>query len=230
MSTSLISSLAGSSSSDTSSTLLSMLNSSKKNSNSSVDSILSANISANRERINCIIEKATGVSASEDTSAYETVSKDVSNLQKYLSALQEDDLYEEDSETVYAMVEKFASYYNTLATDMDTLGGTVEKTYGARLEALGTTKKDTLAQIGITIDDKGKLTVDEEKLKAADLDTIKSVFTTDGSYGASSKNILSEEAEILTQALKIKATQTNNYSSSGSYLSQIISSTLNTTA
>ena len=58
---------------------------------------------------------------------------------------------------------------DSLITNINTVGSTIENTYKTKLDKLVTDNKEALAAVGITVDDKGKLSVDADKLKSADM-------------------------------------------------------------
>lgn len=223
---------------DVTSTLLSLkntqsnclLNMLKSDKGTIADSIFAANIQANQEKINSIIEKATNVSLKTDTSKYEKVAKDAANTNQLLMDLQKNDLYSGDVKNVNSTVDKFVTNYNQLLTDMDSLGGNIEKIYGAKFDKLTTANKEVLTEIGITISKDGKLEIDKEKLQKADVNKVKEVFTGIEKLGTNMKTIISDVSEVLTQALRIKYAQSTNYGKSGSYTDPYTNSVLNTKA
>ena len=73
-----------------------------------------------------------------------------------------------------------------------------------------------LKKLGITVDSKNKLSIDETKFKNADMAVAKSVFASTASYGQS---VASSASSIYSSsAAQLSKLQTQNlYNSSGSY-------------
>ena len=71
----------------------------------------------------------------------------------------------------------------------------------------------SLEKVGITIGDDKKLTVDEEKFKAADISKVKSLFNETPSFAAS----VSSQASFINSAASREAAKANTYNQKGSY-------------
>lgn len=71
----------------------------------------------------------------------------------------------------------------------------------------------TLEKAGITVDADGRLSVDEKSFEKADMDKLKSLFTTHGSY-ATQTNV--DLLKIASNA-KSEAAKANTYSKKGMY-------------
>ena len=72
-----------------------------------------------------------------------------------------------------------------------------------------------LKKLGITVDSKNKLSIDETKFKNADMAVAKSVFASTASYGQS---VASSASSIYSSSAQLSKLQTQNlYNSSGSY-------------
>lgn len=199
--------------------MLGMLSSGKQ---TSADAIISANIKASRERVNKLIEKYTNVSMKTDTEKYEKVAKEAKNTEEFLDALKKPELYEENAETVDKMTSKFADKYNALITSMKELGGNIEKIYGPKLTETFTKNEKALLEIGLSMENDGKIKKKEAAEKPVETGKIKAVFGETGDYGKQVKNVLADATDILTKALKIKQAQTSNYGKTGSYVNQLI--------
>jgi hypothetical protein len=122
-----------------------------------------------------------------------------------------------DMDKIYKGVTAFVDNYNaTLETASKSSVSSIQR--GAA-NMVSTTKANSnlLNQIGITIDSNKKLSVDETKLKSADVSTIKTLFNTTGSYGY----YIGTKASEMNASAVLEASKTNTYTSTGSYSSSI---------
>lgn len=225
-----------------SSTLLNMLNTSGGSSGngllgvlsggktSSADSIFQASITARRQQINQIIEKHCSVNMDTDTKKYENVAVANANTKKFLDALEDPALYEEKQETRDQILKKYVENLNKLQDAMKEAGGTIQNTYGKELSELCEENKETLAQIGLSKDNEGKWVLDEEKLKKADAESVKKIFSSEESFGKKTDQILTDMNEILKKALYIKQSLTSNYGKSGVKVDALINSAFSSQA
>ena len=78
-----------------------------------------------------------------------------------------------------------------------------------------TANKDLLADVGITIGEDNKLSIDEEKANTADTNDLSALFSGYGSYAAS---VGSRASEIIN-AVNVENNRLSQYSSNGSYVS-----------
>jgi flagellar capping protein FliD len=121
-----------------------------------------------------------------------------------------------DTDAIYKAVKSYVDNYNTM---ISSTGNSSDNTVlRSATTAVSTTKanKSLLADIGISIGSDNKLTIDEDDFKAANMTTVKSLFTGSGSYG---KSIQSNSSMMYGAAVAqlAKASGTSTYSSSGSY-------------
>lgn len=75
--------------------------------------------------------------------------------------------------------------------------------------------EDLLADVGITIGEDNKLSVDEEKVKTADINKLSSLFSGSGSYAAS----VEARASEIVNAVNYENNRLSQYNSSGNYAS-----------
>ncbi len=119
----------------------------------------------------------------------------------------------EDTDKIYEAVNKFVSDYNTLidkASDSETsnISGAAE-----RLVNMSKSNEKMLNQMGITIEDGGRLKVDEETFKKADTDLVKGMFQSTGGFGYQ----VSAQASMINYYAENEASKANTYNSTGSY-------------
>lgn len=148
---------------------------------------------------------------------YEKLKEAAENLTQ-----QTDRLMENGSESVYGKakesgdtselqgeVKKMVSAYNSmldrLRTDMTTLG----RFYQQSMKEAVKENKDLLSSVGISIDKNGRMNLDKEKLKGADVDSLESIFGADGTF-SSKLSLIAEKVEENAQAnLKSLSSQYN---------------------
>lgn len=123
------------------------------------------------------------------------------------------------NDKVQAAVQNYVKSYNSLvdASKKTMASGVSANT--KNLMDLTERSKDELADIGITIDDKGKLSVNADTLKTATNDTVKAVFSNGGSYGTGAATYTS-----LVNYYANSAASNGTYTSSGSYAASAASS------
>lgn len=123
------------------------------------------------------------------------------------------------NDKVQAAVQNYVKSYNSLvdASKKTMASGVSANT--KNLMDLTERSKDELADIGITIDDKGKLAVNADTLKTATNDTLKAVFSNGGSYGTGAATYTS-----LVNYYANSAASNGTYTSSGSYAASAASS------
>ncbi len=118
-----------------------------------------------------------------------------------------------DTDAIVKAVNNFTSDYNAL---LDSTSKTTNATVLQRTTSIiNNTKfyKNSLADIGITVGTDNKLTVDEEKLKNADMDSVKKLFQGVSSFAATT----STKASMVSSAAKRAATIPGTYGTTGTY-------------
>ena len=121
-----------------------------------------------------------------------------------------------DTDAIYKAVSSFVKDYNSLIEAAgDSEDNSVLRTAS---NVVNNTKQNSalLKKLGITVDSKNKLSIDETKFKNADMAVAKSVFASTASYGQS---VASSASSIYSSsAAQLSKLQTQNlYNSSGSY-------------
>ena len=208
-----------------STTLLDMLNSSSSTgkSKSAADSYIDVLIQNNNLRYQQKMKEVLGydTSSSSKDAQYEKVASSASNLNSVISSLSNESLWNEDSsdyskDKVYDTVNNFVSAYNTLITNINTVGSTIENTYKTKLDKLVTDNKEALAAVGITVDDNGKLSVDTDKLKSADMSELKKMLGSESELMKGIKEQSGSVNNIVSEALSIQKSLSGLYNSSSS--------------
>lgn len=137
----------------------------------------------------------TDTSTSSQITLYENMEKAAKALQTNVKNLQNinwDTDTDKDKEGTQDSVKKklleqineFAGDYNSLYKSLDQAGGTTNTMFQKQLKALFTTNQKNLAEIGITMDAKGTLSIDSKTLEAADIDKLQKIFCDKDSFAA----------------------------------------------
>lgn len=176
----------------------------------------------------------TDTSTSSQITLYENMEKAAKALQTNVKNLQNinwDTDTDKDKEGTQDSVKKklleqineFAGDYNSLYKSLDQAGGTTNTMFQKQLKALFTTNQKNLAEIGITMDAKGTLSIDSKTLEAADVDKLQKIFCDKDSFAAR----LSDKCETIKSCAnstikvlnRMYGTQTayNRYGTNGYY-------------
>lgn len=121
--------------------------------------------------------------------------------------------FEYDKDAIVKAVKNFASDYNAL---LDSTSKTTNSSVLQRTSSIVTNTnfyKNSLADIGITVGKDSKLTVDEDKLKNADIDAVKNLFQGVSSFASTT----SSKASLVGNAAQKAATIPGTYGTTGSY-------------
>lgn len=135
---------------------------------------------------------------------------------------------EYDTEAIYSAVSDFVKNYNST---IEALGnsntGSVLNAGGSMVSLTGAMAK-TLSKVGITVGLNNKLSLDEEKFKEADMNTVNTLFNGTGSYAysisSSASSIVNSASSQLSQLNGGIYTSTGAYGSSYAYSGSLYSS------
>lgn len=119
-----------------------------------------------------------------------------------------------DTDAIYKAVSSYVTQYNNLVKSASESNVVSIKASAASIAGYTSSNEKLLSSVGITIDSKDKtLSIDEEKFKAADMDTVKKLFQGSASYGY---QVSSKATQIDNQA-QYEASKANTYNSVGAY-------------
>lgn len=110
-------------------------------------------------------------------------------------------------------VQSFVASYNTLVKNMSSQGGTVNITYLTELGKAYVDNEKELNDLGITRGSDGLLSVDTDKLKAADLNSLKTAFNGKDSYAESVNGILESIHKVTSKTSAMSGVYSSNYGS-----------------
>lgn len=119
-----------------------------------------------------------------------------------------------DRNAIYSAVKNFAKEYNTLidSADSDAVGKSTTRALNSMMN-LTDVFKNQLAKVGITVESDGKLTVDEEDFKKADMLKVKGLFNGANSYAGNVGGYASTIGSNVSSDLNYGKT----YTSAGAY-------------
>ena len=173
------------------------------------------------------LNKSSATDAATNTK-YEKLEKAADQLSEAASvfmATGEDSLFSKaresgDNQDIYNAVEDFVGKYNSTLSALKNTSSTLNDYYSQMLKSAASDNKEALESIGITIAKDGSLSVDKDKLKEANIDTLEKVlgntkgFTQKAAYVA---DRVSDNAHTNQSSLS------SQYSSTGSLYSALAS-------
>ena len=128
-----------------------------------------------------------------------------------------------DRDAIYSAVSDFAKNYNDTVDAADKTNNLTTSSISSNISSMTNTMKNALSKVGVSVDTQGKMTVDEDKLKASDMKDVKALFNGPASYGAQIGKYAGQMASSATNALT--SLTGSAYSGSGSYASDMLSGT-----
>ena len=145
-------------------------------------------------------QKASAAKASSKTNAKKTAAdtdktgvtalmKNADELKASANALAKDDLWKktegkEDTAKIASAVKDFAANYNQVIDQASKVSSKEVSRDVQFMTQMTDTFSKVLGKIGVNVGADGKLSVDEEALKKADMNTAKTLFTGNASYGS----------------------------------------------
>ncbi len=192
--------------------LLSMLNKSK-----SGNPLINQLIANNEMEYQQKMEKY-GLGTGNTNNKYKNVETSANNLEDALVNLGKDELYtsesgkEYDNTQLIKTINNYVTAYNSTITSLVNCGGSLKNIFSTELNEAFKNKTEAFSNIGITMSKDGKLSVDQEKLKAANPSDVKSIFNTESDYYKSIMSSTSSMDAIINKALAMKS---GTYNSSG---------------
>lgn len=145
------------------------------------------------------------------------LAKNAKSLKDSITKLDNKELWAEGSEArdkIVSAVKKFASDYNSVVNKVGDVKSSDVSKSNQWMQSLTGVMSNTLSRAGITVSTDGTLKVDEDKLKAADLKTVKSLFTGTHSYA---EEIAKDATSIANAAMRSNSI----YTSTGAFQSPI---------
>lgn len=127
--------------------------------------------------------------------------------------------FDNDRSAVTSAVKNFVSDFNDLLKTTESYGfqsKSIDALYDS-LSSMSSSNRYALSNVGITVDHKGYISVDDAKLKNADMNKVKDIFTGAGSFANSANNkasqIYSNANRYAQQSYSYYGKQNDPYSS-----------------
>ncbi|MDO5157120.1 MAG: hypothetical protein Q4D51_14280 [Eubacteriales bacterium] len=154
-----------------------------------------------------------------DTTGMTKLKTEVDSLKTTATDLSKDDLWKQkngsyDMDKISKAVKDFAKEYNNVIEQTGKVKSKDVSLQTSFMKSLTNTMSNSLSKIGVSVDDDGKMTVDEEALKKANVKDIKSVMSGKYSYAG---QVADKASAISSAALRNSGT----YGSSGSWSSSL---------
>lgn len=223
-STSSVGTLFGSLKKDSSSAMTSVLSDYASLKNGSYGKLLKSYYAENSSddsgrKASSVDKPKTKTVDAETKNTLSDIKSSASSLKTASERLSSFDKLEKDD--VYDAVKDFADKYNdTVDAAAKTNKSSVAKVSDT-MSSMTNTMKNALGKVGISVGNDGRMTVDEDALKAADTKSIRSLFNRSSSYGGQIGKYAASMASASANALTSLTSST--YSGTGSYASDMLS-------
>lgn len=119
--------------------------------------------------------------------------------------------YNEDK--IYQAVKSFTEKYNSMLDEAGDSSVSRISNAAASMERMTKANSSLLSKMGITINEDSTLSIDEENFKKADMNQVKSMFNTSGSYGYQ----VSAQASMIDYYAQSEASKANTYNNNGMF-------------
>ena len=184
------------------------------------------NGNSNNTLLNALNKNSTTDAATK--TKYEKLEKTADQLSEAASAFTatgKDSLFSKaresgDNQDIYNAVENFVGKYNSTISALKNTSSTLNDYYSQMLKSAASDNKEALESIGITIAKDGSLSVDKDKLKEADIDTLEKVL---GNTTGITKKVAYVSGRVSDNAQTNQSSLSNQYSSTGSLYSTLAS-------
>lgn len=148
-----------------------------------------------------------------DNTGLSVMKKDADELKDSAKALSDSSLWKQtngsyDMDKITKAVKDFASDYNDVISQSAKVSNKDVTQYKNWMSSMTSTMSKALSEVGVSVGVDGKLTVDEDTLKNADIKNLKSLFSGNTSYAS---QIEQKASNISSAALR----NSSLYSSSG---------------
>lgn len=171
--------------------------------------------------LEALSSKTSAKTDSGNRKKYEKLEKEADGLQEAAKTLQQEgekSLFTKaaesgDNQKLCDSIEALLQGYNSTVKALGNTSGTLNDFYRQMLVEAPENKKDELAQVGITFDKEGLASVNRDKLKAADADTLEKLF---GSKSELVSRLHFLSGRISDNARAGEQSLGNGYSGSGS--------------
>lgn len=118
-----------------------------------------------------------------------------------------------DTEAIYSAVKSFVKDYNSVVNATKDSNSNTIATRSNSLVNLAKVNSKLLSKVGISIDSKSNLSIDEDTFKKADMNTVKTLFNGNGSFAYQT----SAQASLINFTADNEASKGNTYNTGGKY-------------
>lgn len=148
-----------------------------------------------------------------DSTGLSKMKKEADGLKTKAAALNEDELWEKkngeyDMDKITSAVKSFANEYNDVINQAQKVGSKDVTMQTGFMKSMTSTMANALSKVGVSVGTDGKMTVDENSFKNADVKDIKALFAGKYSYTAQ----IEEKASAISSAA---VRSSSMYSSNG---------------
>lgn len=204
--------------------LLSQAKSGARSRNAAIGSVLNKSSgSKNNSAAASSKTKSNTKAALESKTNYTSMKKAAESIMKRAEVLQKiydrqwEELTEEESvrykEQAEEEIADFIDDYNALMKTLSKESGSANNAYFKQLKNYFQSSKSALAEMGITQESDGTLSLNKETLKAADIETVQKVFAGKGSFAEKVK----ETADKITDNAEMNLSILNSSLYAGNY-------------
>ena len=184
------------------------------------------NGNSNNTLLNALNKNSTTDAATK--TKYEKLEKTADQLSEAASvfmATGDDSLFSKaresgDNQDVYNAVEDFVGKYNSTLSALKNTSSTLNDYYSQMLKSAASDNKEALESIGITIAKDGSLSVDKDKLKEANIDTLEKVLGNTKGFAQKAAYVADRVSD---NAHTNQSSLSSQYSSTGSLYSALAS-------
>lgn len=151
----------------------------------------------------------------KDTSGLNKIRTEATELKKSAEGLSKNDLWKQkngdyDKDSIASAVKSFVNDYNDVVDQSAKVSSKDVAQQTGYMTSLSNTMSKALSKVGVTVGTDGKMALDEDTLKNADMKDVKSLFS--GTYSYASQ--VANKASAITSAA---VRNTSLYSSNGTY-------------
>lgn len=165
---------------------------------------------------------AASSSSAADSTTSSTAASSASSLKADSKTLGSDELYEKvkdkdgnetdkyDIDKIFATANSFVNNYNNMFTAAESSSNSGVLANLSHIRETTAKNSDVLKQFGFSVDDKGKMKIDEDTFKKSDMSEVQKFFK---DYGSS----IATNASLVDYYMTTQASAANGYTSDGTY-------------
>lgn len=118
-----------------------------------------------------------------------------------------------DYDIIYKSIKRFTTAYNDLLDQVENADKTAILSPAAHMATQTAQNANLLSKVGISIAEDNTLAIDEDRMKLANINDLRALFSGNGSYAAQICN----KASLIESAARRAADSKNTYTSKGSF-------------